>query len=363
MGIRGPGHEEHAPVPTFFATFDSAGFQEATPTSRTIAVLDGESRARWNVAYESVTYGELVQAIDAGAMRGDPRRLYYVTYPAVGNGVIPTFLEIAVGLKVIYDIMQVTATLEDNIGFGRRLLDAARGRVSTGRQAIETNATDWRQRGADPEAIREMLGEGPWDATTLAGLLDCSDQDAQAALWAFGFAERDGQWYRDGDDEAQVVRAVMDEITLSYQLGHADFEKTLTGRVSHYLASGERAPRPFVDAMTYGDEAHAQAALENFDPSAAGAGHHGLDADHEDFEPEDEPLVRLPLEEMRLRCGCGKEDCHAEAAFGVANGKLKIGLSQQTDHFVLDAGFMGEIAENVAYAIKQAKAPVDDRPD
>jgi len=35
-------------------------------------------------------------------------------------------------------------------------------------------------------------------------------------------------------------------------------------------------------------------------------------------------LPPLPLEHLRIECACGKEDCHAVAGFGVANGRLKI---------------------------------------
>jgi uncharacterized protein YaiE (UPF0345 family) len=56
-------------------------------------------------------------------------------------------------------------------------------------------------------------------------------------------------------------------------------------------------------------------------------------------------------------CGCGKEDCHVIAEFGVANGALKIGLSGATDHFVIKPGMMGLIAGQVEFEIERAKNP------
>jgi hypothetical protein len=47
---------------------------------------------------------------------------------------------------------------------------------------------------------------------------------------------------------------------------------------------------------------------------------------------------------MLMRCACDKESCEAIAKFGITNGRLKIGFTGPTDHFVVDADFMMTVA-------------------
>ena len=81
------------------------------------------------------------------------------------------------------------------------------------------------------------------------------------------------------------------------------------------------------------------------------------------FDDEDLREPVLPLEHLRLACACGKTDCNAVAAFGVANGRLKIGLNLPSDHFVADAEFVGQVAEQLVVEIEQAKRPPGDGGD
>lgn len=48
------------------------------------------------------------------------------------------------------------------------------------------------------------------------------------------------------------------------------------------------------------------------------------DLEDGDFD-EDEQVTQIPLEDLLLKCACAKADCSVQAAFGIANGKLKIG--------------------------------------
>lgn len=365
LGARGPQHPSSAPVPTFFASFEEGGEWEFTQPTSALTIVDSDGRARWHAPYEALTYQDLTRAVEAGVHGGDPRRLYYVTWPGVGNGVILGLTALVAGLRLAYDVMQVLANLDGSVSFTKRLIGAVTDRLGAGRKAIEANESAWTSRAADAPAIRHMLGDRTWQPSSVATLLGCTEDEARAVLWAFGFAEAEDGWRKGADPEAEVVDVVYEEVNLSHDLGQGDFEKTLRGRLGYYLNSGNRAPRPFVDGTTFGDETQSEA-IRQMTPEELATVHGGdqLDAD---VPPElendelnfnaDEPFPKLPLPDLRLSCGCAKQDCEVQAAFGVANGKLKIGFTADTDHFVVDPAFMGEVAENVEWEIMKAKEP------
>lgn len=343
LAIEG-SESDDAPVPTFIAFFDPDAAHVSTQFALT--VVDEDGRARWNVPYHSIKYGEILQTHSARALAGDPTRLYYVTYPGVGNGVAITFALLASGLKHVWDLMQVVATVEDNISLGQRFVSTVRERLGRGADVVEHKATGWEMRGADPHALYSMLGDRPWTPEDLAALLGCDPDEAAAMLWAFGYAESNsGVWRAGADDEALWLRTLYDEFQLSYSLGHPDYLPTLEARVRHHLTHGERAPRPFIDAERFGDE------LEIGKEEAWDPGAEGVDGEFDIDEPS------LPLEHMLLKCACGKPDCAAIAGFGLANGGLKLGFVDATDHFVVDAMFMVQVAVQTAEAIDEAKDP------
>lgn len=348
LGIRAPGYTTEAPVPNFFAVFDEESPDQRALGGTTVTLVDADGRARWNQPWAAATYGELVRASDAGAIPGDVTRLYYVTHPAVGNGVLPTFIEILVGLKLVWDIMGAADTLEGNISLAQRVISTVRNRLGRGQETIKSKATDWSLQGGDPEAIRSMLGDRAWYPKTLAALLDCAEEEGVAVLEAFGFSESsDGAWHLCADQEATFLRNVYDEIVLAHNLGHEDFASTLEARINHYLASGMPLPRPFVDAEEFGDEA--------FDPGT-------IDEDpylDDEGEGPRRELPDMPLEHLRVVCACGKKDCNVLAGFGIANGHMKLGFTEHTDHFVADPVLMVHFALEIAAGIDRAKREGD----
>ncbi len=163
-------------------------------------------------------------------------------------------------------------------------------------------------------------------------------------MWAFGFAERDGMWERGADETARFLDAIRDEILISHSLGSHQFQDTLEKRVRVFVETGERAPRPHVDANRFGDESYA---TEFTEPDS------DLEEDDDiDFDDDLESL--FPLDDLRMVCGCAKDDCRVMADFGIANGKLKIGLSGAADHFVVSAAFMSMVADQISEAIDDA---------
>lgn len=348
FGIRGPGHETTAPVPVFVAFYDQDQPYELGRYETRVTVVNPEGHARWNAPFETVTLADIRRAIEAGVMPDSEGRLYYVTRPGIGNGVLATFLVMMGALKVFGDVL---AMLEGTAGFTERIRQVARTRLAASKEAIEQHAEQWDARGADPTAIYGMLGDRPWHVADLAALLDSDEGAAGAILWAFGYAETsDGLWRKSADDTAQMIAPIFDEAQLSYSLGHDDFRSILTGRLAAYLATGERAPQPFIDGHQFGD----QAAIPPEGEYVADEGLYGEDWD--DLEPEDDlGGPSLPLDHLRIGCACGKAECSVLAGFGVANGALKVGFTGPTDHFVIDPEFIAAVGLQVAEQIHDAK--------
>jgi hypothetical protein len=341
LGVAAHDGKATAPAPMFFAQYAEEAERQFARLSATVDLVDEEGRVRWGVMYDCVTYGELVRANDAKAMGGDPARLYYCTYPGVGNGVLITLAQYALAL---YGVIEVISTLEGAVSLEERVRAHLTGRLERGAEALDAHGFTWEQRNADPDAINSMLGQRPWHPADVAGLLGCTEDEAGAVLWAFGFAESaDGLWRRGADEAARVLDTLLDEFQLAYALGHDDFQQTVASRVRHQLTTGTRAPQPFVDRDEYGD-------------GLAVADEPDLVADAYDDEELDESSERtLPLDHLRLGCACGKEGCTAVASFGIANGRLKIGFVGSTDHFVLGADFAMEVAAQVSFEIDEAK--------
>jgi len=363
MGVVGPRAQQHggAPVPTFVAFFDCAQSHQHSDVYAAVTLVDDDGRARWNVPFYPVTFSELKRASDAGALGGEAERLYYVTYPGIGNGVLATWPVVLIGMRLMWDLLQVAGTVEGGIGFFSRIRTIASGRLERGHEAVERHAPDWTERHGDPDSVLRMLGSRPWHVADLAVLLGTEEPEAEAVLWAFGFTRDDaGLWRRGGDDAADLLASAFEEIQLSYSLGHTDFRATLEKRFRHQLETGERAPMPGVDAERYGDRKLVPAAGSGDAELPSGALRpeeefpDGAFYD-ERFDAPEPP--HLPLELLRVRCGCGKDECGAVAGFGIANGQLKLGLTGESDHFVIDASFMEQIAGQVRRDIDAAKNP------
>lgn len=346
-----------APVPISVGLFDDSNESQAQ-TYSVLTLVDDDGRAVWNVPYGSVTFKQLRSASQAGIVSGDPTKLYYVVYPGIGNGLVATWEIIQTGLIVLYALMQAIATAEDNIGFAQRVINAARGRIGEGREVIERNASTWKSRGGEQSAVRQMLGSRPWHTADLAERLDCSEPEAEALLWGFGYAKDSaGLWRSEADEAASIVSATVGEIDLAYSLGHDDFEETLDRRVRHYLTKGELPPRPYLDEARYGDEKLIEREIEEKRRERGVGDGEEDDDERDDFELDDEE--DLPLKHLLMACACGKDDCAVVARFGISNGRLKIGFTAATDHFVVEPLFMGQVAVQIAESIEMAKEPDD----
>jgi hypothetical protein len=335
-----PGGEGAVIDHTSFIAFDG---EAPMRLQLSVTLVDNDGRARWHVYHwKEVTFAQLLRAHEAKALAGDPRRPLLVLVPAMGNGVLA---EWAPYLEAMWQVIQVFATVGGAKAFGKEILSAASGRLEQSAPVLEQHSQAWTERNGTPAEIRAWLGERPWSPEDLAPLLDCTEEEAIAVLWAFGYAERQGLWWKRADEPAELLATLSEEIELSYSLDREGVNQVIADRMGAYLETGNRPPVPGIDRDRFGDMGAVQPP-DSFDLVESPPG-------YETGELDD----LLPLAQLRMACGCGKEDCHIVAEFGVTNGALKIGLSGATDHFVIQPGIMNLIASQVEFEIERAKNP------
>jgi hypothetical protein len=320
-----------------FIAFDHGGPVRLRPS---LTLVDADGRATWGIwDWKAVSYKELLRANELKAFKGDPLRPLLILIPVMGNGFAIDWIGF---LQAMWQVLQVISTVEGARSFAAQLLPAVSERLENGQPVLEDHSRAWTEQNGTPHEVRTMLAEGPWHPEDLAQLLGCTEQEAKSVLWALGYAERSGLWWEGGDEPAQVVGTLNDEVELSYSLGHEDYEQIVRDRTHAYLETGERALVPGLDAVSYGDMAAVPAPV----PTDRDAD--GVAADTAGF---------LPLSTLRMACGCDKPECHILAEFGIANGSLKIGFSGPTDHFVINASMMLQIAGQVDFEIEHARNP------
>lgn len=314
----------------FYRDEDHDGFRVEDVFGRLrteVTLVDERGRALFGVYFkaENVTVGELVRASEHQALDGDPLRPYLILYPAQGNGMLIPWVVLGGGLKLLWDFMKTVSTVEDTLSFGKRVIDAARDRLRGGKEVVDDHYLEWGERGARPSNFMDFLGLRPWHTADLAPLLGCSEPEAEAVLWAFGYTKDDvGLWRPGGDEEAELLQKAVGDLPNSFNLDMNAFDNLVRERVGELLRSGDLPPRPRYDD----------------------------DLPDED-EDEDEALVPL----IELECECGREDCTVVAALARAyplgdddemKARLLLQFSEGTDHFVLNFVVLGTVLGHLA---------------
>ena len=119
-------------------------------------------------------------------------------------------------------------------------VEAVRERLGRGRETTEKHMHRWAQRGTYPNDFARWLHRDTWSAETLAGLLGCPQDEAEAILALFGFAysDDDALWHRGGDPAGRLLEAAYDEaawLNIDTEESRAEFES----RVESMLRTGE----------------------------------------------------------------------------------------------------------------------------
>jgi hypothetical protein len=218
-----------------------------------MTLVDDEGRAIWTAHdLRLIPYSQLVQSADAGAIRGDPRRLYVVLREPIGNGLGIDWPSL---VQAWHAVDEIVARIGQYGGAAVAMSGAyryVRNRLRRGMETVGRNAPRWSQRGANPYAVFRLLTLRPtWAASDLRRLLGCSEDDAEATLELFGFAyqEGDGLWHQAGDQAAGVLAAIFDEAASTRFELSAEEGRQFEERIDELLRTGEPPPE-----RTYGFE-------------------------------------------------------------------------------------------------------------
>lgn len=189
----------------FFTPDDEAGLTRRYLYASNLPLVNEPGLVTWRNSIHDATFSQLARAAALGALEGDPYRPYLILQQPAGNGVLADWATV----EAVWDAFNYVMAHLDTIGGGVLTLTAAKRLVidrlaRKGRDAkdvIRRRGTSWSARGGTPYEMAEWLGDRAWSSATLARLLDCSEPEAKALLWAFGFARtKTGVWEKDVDE-------------------------------------------------------------------------------------------------------------------------------------------------------------------
>lgn len=216
-----------------------------------MTLVDDDGRVVW-AAYDLrlVPYSQLVQSVAAGAVRGDPRRLYVILKEPVGNGLGIDWATLVQAWHVVDEIVGRVGEYGGAIAAVAGAYNYVRRHLREGSEAVVRNAPRWSQRGGNPYDVFQLLtSREQWAEDDLAQLLGCSQEDVARVLGVFGFArsEHDGLWHREGDDAARVLAAAFEEAAATHFDVSDDEKREFETRIEQLVQTGERPPERTYD--------------------------------------------------------------------------------------------------------------------
>jgi hypothetical protein len=211
-----------------------------------ISLVDDRGRARWTYPVNDVTFAEVVRAAEAGAVQGDPTRIHVAMTPHIGDGVLPMWPEIIEAYRLLKEVLEILGA-PGALYASYQLIKNMRDRSGKAVDSLERRSSGWAESGGNPHVFEEWLDDHAWEPKDLARLLDCSEDEAEAVLWAMGFgADQDGRWRRGVNPEARLMDG---NRTLVIRMGleHAtdqEVKKVLRDRIEATAKSGTAPPPP-----------------------------------------------------------------------------------------------------------------------
>jgi hypothetical protein len=272
LGVR---IEEGGLQPQYMVDLGLYEGEESRPIPVDLALVDSDGKVTWNVwDLRLIPYGELVRSVEAGAIVGDPRRVYLILREPIGDGIGIDWSSLLDALGVAWKVAEHVVTTYEIARGTRAVIENVRDRLTRAREAARRNMFGWAQRGAEPSAIARFLSRDAWSASTLAAFLGCSKEDAEAllALLGFAFDERTSEWRRTNDDEAGALLLGIYEEAAWYGadlLISSEAREEFQRRVEELLRTGERpAERAYGFQGLVGDELGADEGAEQPAPQA-----------------------------------------------------------------------------------------------
>jgi hypothetical protein len=231
------------PFVAFYKPEDEERF--VGPFESSVPILDARQRVIFSAYnFDEITFAQLIEAADATALDGDPLRPWLILHHQVGNGLLADWGTLVNLWDLAWYVLDHIDTLL-GVGGGayaakHAIIDRLRARTKGGRDAAARRGRQWiEEQSASPSEIAAFLARVPRTTEQVAGLLGCTDVEAEAILWAFGLA-RDpdsGLWKPGEDEEAKMLRGNVDLIINAYN--EAEFAERVRQRVERLLETGE----------------------------------------------------------------------------------------------------------------------------
>jgi hypothetical protein len=229
----------------FYRPEDETGLKHGY--SHVVPLLDDEGRVTWRHMFPDVPYHRLIRAYEAGALDGDPRRPYLLQQPGIGDGVVADWPT----LKAVWDAAHFVLENLANIGGAaavgiaakRVVIDRLRNRSKAVTEMIEQRSGEWAARGGDPADLYEWLDDRPWSSADLADMLGCTEGEAGAILWAFGFTTaQSGLWRRNQSEEGKFFNETNMIGMTATGVREDDLRRVMATEIKAFLASGQARP-------------------------------------------------------------------------------------------------------------------------
>jgi hypothetical protein len=251
----------------FVAFYSDARPNQMTPARMTLTLVDERGRAVWEVSPEDAPFEQIVRAAEAGALEGDPSRIYLNLTPPAGDGIFVDWPTLVQAWDVCWEILDRIDTAVGAAAAAEFVRRKLRNRIGRGRPAVDRYAPSWAQRNGSPRGLAELLARRSWSSEEVARLLGISGGEADAVLGIFGFAQdgEDGRWYRAGDQAAALLDDALEEIW-HYPISEGG-ERVFRLRVDEIFRTGSTAPYPDHRAQDWPLEGNDIDALAAWDPA------------------------------------------------------------------------------------------------
>jgi len=123
-------------------------------------------------------------------------------------------------------------------------IDRLRYKTRAASDVIDAKGGAWSSRNGDPYDVAAWLDDRPWLPADLVPLLDCTEEQGEALLWAFGFAQADsGLWRRNADEEARLLGEVsFAGVHVLKDAGEERMRRVVREELEHFFSTGRARP-------------------------------------------------------------------------------------------------------------------------
>lgn len=219
-----------------------------------LVLVDRDGRAIFGVHdLRTVGYDDLLGAAEAGAIDGDPLKPYLILDEGWGDVPPVDWATVQEGFDVAWEVIKALAVVTGATTGGVKAKQWLTERLARGRDALAANP-EWSQRGYRPDQFVTLLSTRDWNTADLARLLGCSEQEAEAVLWALGyvFSEGKSRWQYRADNAGTMLSTIIQAIGYAAHQG-GPWQSRFRAWLVRYLEEGEPSLLETLDLESTGD--------------------------------------------------------------------------------------------------------------